>query len=280
MSNTSTRSAEAYVLGHADAELQRLAEQAAFYADLTEDAFRRAGLAPGMRVLDVGCGAGDVSLLAATLVGSTGEVLGIDRSPDAVATARRRADAAGIAHARFQVSEIDVAPAAPAPGFDAVIGRLVLLYQSDPAAVLRGLAQLARPGGVLVFQEFDMRAARSTPVVPTYRWCCDRIIALYERAGLEPDMGTKLFGAFQGAGLPAPTMIGACRVEGGPDSYVYRYIAATMRSLLPMFERVGVATAMEVDADMLEARMRAEAVEGACTLVLPMFVAAWARTAA
>ena len=279
MTDTSTRSNSAYVLGHDDAELQRLAEQSAFYADLTEDAFRRAGLAPGMRVLDVGCGAGDVSLLAAAMVGPTGDVLGIDRSQDAVATARRRADALGVAHARFAVSEID-AVAPEAAGFDAVVGRLVLLYQPDPAAAVRGLARLARPGGVVVFQEFDMRSARSTPVVPTYQWCCDRIIALYERAGLEPDMGSRLFGAFVRAGLPAPTMIGAARVEGGADSYVYRYIAATMRSLLPMFERLGVATAEDVDVDTLEARMRTEAVEGACSLVLPMFVAAWSRTPA
>ena len=278
MTDASTQSASPYVLGHADAELQRLAEQAAFYADLTEDAFRRAGLAPGMRVLDFGCGAGDVSLLAAALVGPTGAVLGIDRSPEAVATAQRRAEAAGVAHARFAVSEID-AVASDDVGFDAVVGRLVLLYQPDPAATLRALARHARPGGLLVFQEFDIRAARSTPVVPTYQWCGDRIAALYERAGLEPDMGSKLFGAFVRAGLPAPTMIGAGRVEGGADSYVYRYMTTTMRSLLPMFERFGVATAAEVDVDTLEARMRAEAVERASSLVLPAFTAAWARTA-
>lgn len=277
MTDTSARSTPAYVLGHADAELQRLAEQSAFYADLTEDAFRRAGLAPGMRVLDVGCGAGDVSLLTARMVGPAGEVLGIDRSPDAVATAQRRADALGVACARFTVSELDALPP-DAAGFDAVVGRLVLLYHPDPAAAVRALARLARPGGILVFQEFDMRAARSWPVVPTYERCCARIIALYERAGLEPDMGSKLFGAFVRAGLPAPTMIGAARVEGGANSYVYRYIAATMGSLLPMFERFGVATAEEVDVDTLEARMRAEAVAGASSLVLPMLVAAWVRT--
>ena len=275
------RSAPAYVLGHANAELQRLAEQAAFYADLTEDAFRRAGLAPGMRVLDVGCGAGDVSLLAARLVGSTGEVLGIDRSPEAIATARRRAEAAGITHAQFTVSEIDgVAPDAISPGFDAVVGRLVPHYQPDPAAAVRALARLARPGGVLVFQEFDMRAARSTPVVPTYQWCVDRIIALYERAGLEPDMGSRLFGAFVRAGLSSPTMIGAARVEGGADSYVYRYIATTMRSLLPMSGRFGAVAPTEMDVEALEARMRAEAIDGACSIVMPMFIAAWARTPA
>ena len=50
-----------------------------------------------------------------------------------------------------------------------------------------------------------------------------------------------------------------------------------MRSLLPMFERLGVATAEEVDVDTLEARMRVEAVERAASLVLPPFVAAWVR---
>jgi ubiquinone/menaquinone biosynthesis C-methylase UbiE len=213
------------------------------------------------------------------MVGPTGTVLGIDRSPDAVATAQRRADAAGVTHARFVVSEID-AVAPDSAGFDAIVGRLVLLYHPDPAAALRALARLARPGGLLVFQEFDMRSTRSTPVVPTYQWCCSRIIALYERAGFEPDMGSKLFGAFVRAGLPAPTMIGAGRVEGGAESYVYRYMTTTMRSLLPMFERLDVATAEEVDIETLEARMRAEAVERMSSLILPAFVATWVRTPA
>jgi len=69
-------------------------------------------------------------------------------------------------------------------------------------------------------------------------------------------------------------------LEGGADSYVYRYIAATMRSLLPMFERLGVATAEEMNVDTLEARMRTEPVERAASLVLPMFAAAWAPTPA
>lgn len=281
MTNASRRSAPDYVLGHADAELQRLAEQSAFYADLTEDAFRRAGVAPGMRVLDVGCGAGDVSLLAAAMTGPTGAVLGIDRSPDAVATARRRADSAGIAHARFEVSEIDAFAASPsASGFDAIVGRLVLLYQPDPAATIRDLARLLRPGGIIVFQEFDMHSARSAPIALTYQRCVEQIIALYQRAGLESDMGSKLFGAFQRAGLAAPQMIGTCRVEGGADSYAYRYMAATMRSLLPMFERVGVTTAAEVQIDTLESRMRTEAVDGACSLVLPTLIAAWSHTPA
>jgi ubiquinone/menaquinone biosynthesis C-methylase UbiE len=272
--------APTYVLGHSDPELRRLAEQAAFYADLTEDAFRRAGLAPGMRVLDAGCGAGDVSLLVAALVGPGGAVVGVDRSPEAVATARRRAAAAGVEHARFEVGELEAfAPDASEAGFDAVVGRFVLLYQRDPAATVRALARHVRPGGIVAFQEMDMRAARAVPpAAPTLERCSARIIGVLERAGLEPDMGSKLFRTFGRAGLPSPRMIAASRVEGGADSPAYRYLAETTRSLLPMIEQLGVATAAEVQIDTLEQRLRSDVVEGDCCVVLPTLIAAWCRT--
>ena len=73
-----------YVLGHSDPELNRLAMQSAFWGELTEEVFRRAGIGVGMHVLDIGSGAGDVAFLAARLVGPTGSVLSIDRSEDAI----------------------------------------------------------------------------------------------------------------------------------------------------------------------------------------------------
>jgi SAM-dependent methyltransferase len=114
MSGTGER---AYFLGHSDAEVERLALQNAFYRDATENTLRRAGLTAGMRVLDIGSGGGDVSLLAAEVVSPSGFVLGIDRSPEAVAAAGRKADRSGIRHVRFAVSELE-AFAADAP-FDA-----------------------------------------------------------------------------------------------------------------------------------------------------------------
>jgi Methyltransferase domain len=80
-----------YALGHSERELKRLTIQARLYDPFTEQAFRDAGITAGVRVLDVGCGAGDVSFLAARLVGPTGEVVGVDRAAVAVATASRRA---------------------------------------------------------------------------------------------------------------------------------------------------------------------------------------------
>src|SRR5215831_6291927 len=86
-------SSPAYVLGHSDRELARLGVQARVVDPITRRFFREAGLVPGMRVLDVGSGAGDVALLAADLVGESGTIIGVDRSSTAVKTAQARADA-------------------------------------------------------------------------------------------------------------------------------------------------------------------------------------------
>lgn len=72
-------STSVYALGSTDAEHQRLMRQAAWLAPHTERFFRDAGIGPGQRVLDVGSGVGDVALIAARLVGPSGEVVGIER---------------------------------------------------------------------------------------------------------------------------------------------------------------------------------------------------------
>ena len=84
-----------YALGYSMHESRRLEAQASFYRDLTEDVLLRAGLDRGMRVLDLGCGVGDISLLAGEIVGPTGCVLGVDQSTDSINTAERRATDAG-----------------------------------------------------------------------------------------------------------------------------------------------------------------------------------------
>jgi SAM-dependent methyltransferase len=96
----------AYMMGHSQAELDRLSTQAALVRPVTARLLRAVGLRPGHRVLDVGCGAGDVAMLAAGLVGPTGSVTGIDRSLDAVRLARRRAYAAGIAGLEFVQADL------------------------------------------------------------------------------------------------------------------------------------------------------------------------------
>src|SRR5215467_12559138 len=156
---TNAASGAGYALGHSEQELERLAIQARLYEPFTAQVFREAGLADGMRVLDVGCGAGDVSFLAARQVGPTGEVIGVDRAEVAVATASRRAQEFHLPNTRFLVG--DVSEMAFEEPFDAVMGRFVLMHHPNPSALLRLLAAHARPGGLVIFQEPDWTGCRS-----------------------------------------------------------------------------------------------------------------------
>jgi SAM-dependent methyltransferase len=264
-----------YFLGHSDAEVERLALQNEFYRDTTEMVLRRAGLASGMRVLDIGCGGGDVSLLAAELVGPTGLVLGIDRSAEAVIAARRRADEAGMRHVQFAVSELD-AFSADLP-FDALIGRFVLMYLSDPAATLRALIRNLQSNGIVAFQEIEMRTARGYPDAPLFQRCVDWYATAIERAGFESGMGGKLFAAFRGAGLPPPQMIADSRIEGGFNSSGYELMAANIRTMLPLLSRLKVVTSAEVGLETLADRLRHEAVDGGRCLMFPLLIGAWSR---
>src|SRR5262249_24093854 len=104
---TSASSKIEYVLGTSDRERQRLIRQAAWLRDQTLDAFRWGGITSGMRVLDIGCGAGDVAMLAADLVGPSGCVITIDRDVDNLVFAKQRATTAGYTNIDFRAAEID-----------------------------------------------------------------------------------------------------------------------------------------------------------------------------
>jgi ubiquinone/menaquinone biosynthesis C-methylase UbiE len=95
---------------------------------------------------------GDVSFLTGGMVGANGTVLGIDRNASSIEKARHRAMALGLSNVRFEVSELETFDN-ERQKFDALIGRLVLLYLPDPVATLRRFRNFLRPGGVIAFQE-------------------------------------------------------------------------------------------------------------------------------
>jgi hypothetical protein len=106
-----------------------------------------------------------------------------------------------------------------------------------------------------------------------------RIKQTFTRAGADIQAGLKLHQIFQEAGLPAPQMIQGARVESGSASAVYEQVTQITRSLLPLMERTGVATAEEVEVNTLVARMREEAIARNATMVSPSLIGAWSRKA-
>jgi ubiquinone/menaquinone biosynthesis C-methylase UbiE len=125
-----TTAGNQYPLGSDPAELERLDHQGRMLASATRMLFEAAGVRRGMRVLDLGCGAGNVAFVLADLVSDAGEVQGIDRSADAVGKATVRARQRQLERVRFTVG--DITESAPGGPYDAIVSRLVLMYVSEP----------------------------------------------------------------------------------------------------------------------------------------------------
>ena len=110
-----------YILGHSPREIQRLIQQADISMPITERLLMRLNIGPGARVLDLGCGAGDVSMLVAELVGATGRVIGIDQNAEVLAIATERASKADRSHIVFEHASLE--SFSTTESFDLVIGR-------------------------------------------------------------------------------------------------------------------------------------------------------------
>ncbi|HLT21712.1 MAG TPA: class I SAM-dependent methyltransferase [Thermomicrobiales bacterium] len=266
-----------YVLGQSNEEIARLIFQSSFLNELTRQTLLNAGIGPGMRVLDIGSGAGDVALLAADLVGPAGEVVGIDLNDRPLEIARARAAEAWLTNVSFVQG--DLHEMAYDGEFDVVTGRLVLLHCPDPVEAVRIAARAARPGGVVMFQELNLipGSVRAYPTHPLIEamdyWFAETV----KRAGLQGDAGYRLFDYFVQAGLPEPRLAFQSATGSGSTWEGGRWGAETLRAFLPAITATGVATAEEIDVDTLADRLRREVLTAGHVVKTPDCISAWAR---
>ena len=280
----------AYILGHSELEMQRLVLQAQIIKPFTERLLREAGIGPGMRVLDLGCGAGDVAMLAAEFVGPNGVVVGIDRNADALAAARERARTDGYGNIHFHHGAVEDFRD-PAP-FDLAVGRLILIHQADPSAFVRSAASYVRPGGAVAFQEQSplpegavavaskepslSRLDLVLPTVALHQQCFDWVGTALTSAGARFDASDHIGWHFCAAGLK-PNFFWEIPVGDDSETPILTWVASTVRSVLPQLEACGAASAAQIDIETLEGRLR-EAV-GAANVQVFGFpqMCCWAR---
>lgn len=266
----------AYILGHSEQELQRLRDQANLLAPITRRFLQEAGIKEGMRVLDVGSGTGGVAVLAAELVGPTGAVVGTDMAPTAVAAATQAIQEQGLRNVTIrQGNPAELSFDAP---FDAVVGRYVLPFQNDPAAMLRGLAQHVVKDGLLVFHEPDWSCVRSFPPCPLYDAACRWIIETTRLSGQSWSFLDKVGPAFAQAELPTPTLRMQTYVSPAQHAQPWlRAVGDMVESLLPAIERHKLATMEEVDVPTLRDRLWTEVTESQSTIVGRSEIGMWTR---
>ena len=161
-------------LGQRWAESQR--EIDAIVAAFGAAALQRAGVEPGERIVDIGCGCGDTSIELARRAGAAGRVLGVDVSQPMLQVARERAAAAGLHQLSF--SEADASSAVLQADNDLLYSRFGVMFFADPSAAFTHLRAALRPGGRIVF--VCWRAPRDNG------WAMAPLVAARKALGITP----------------------------------------------------------------------------------------------
>jgi ubiquinone/menaquinone biosynthesis C-methylase UbiE len=222
--------------------------------EFTQRLLTDGGIKKGMRVLDAGCGSGDLSIMASELVGDMGEVVGFDISENALAAARNATEKKQMS-VKFILADITRLPE-DIGVFDAIIGRRVLMYLSDAAQSINGLLPHLTVNGKMIFQESDCMVssfcAQSMPLhTKVLTWMWDTVA----KEGGDIHIGRQLYSLMKNAKLKILQMRAEAILntyESGSDlGWVAKMMAHRMISH-------GVITAEEMDADTLEDRLQSE----------------------
>lgn len=159
-------------------------------------------LRAGMRLLDVGCGPGSITLGLAKAV-APGDVVGVDTQPEAVKQANAAASARNIPNARFEVADAYVLPF-PAESFDCAFANGLLMHLSEPRRALAEMRRVLRPGGVIAIRDPDFGGFLFAPATELLtRWFALRL-EVRRRHGCDPFLGRQyrrllLEAGFEGA---------------------------------------------------------------------------------
>ncbi len=243
-----------YILAGTDEDLRRLMRISEQAADMARAAFRRIGVQEGWSAIECGCGPIGALAVMAEMIGPGGRIVGVDFNKAAVEQARTVAASLGLANVDVIEGDVhELEPATVGGPFDLAYTRLFLTHQADPAQTLRRIANLLRPGGLLVAQEpLPSPTPRAHPDVAALGEYWALLHRLLQRAGVPADAVADLPRYAREAGLEVIGMSGYFATmdpEVGFDIHANTLAAVRERAI-----RAGVATEPEIDDLMLSLR--------------------------
>jgi SAM-dependent methyltransferase len=251
-----------YVLGTGNDELTRLALQNRLWSDAAHAAWKLARIAPGQRVLDVGCGPGHASYDLAQIVTNTGVVVGIDESESFVTYVREQARTRGLPHltARAVDAQAFTTEHVGREPFDLAYARWVLCFVRDPEAVVQNVARVLRPGGSFVVHDyFNYGSMTMAPRSRSHDLAVAATMRAWRERGGDPDVAGRLPRLFGENGLKLVHLAVHSRVARGSDT-MFTWPDTWWRTFAPKLVGMGMLKQSDCDeliADLTRARTSA-----------------------
>jgi ubiquinone/menaquinone biosynthesis C-methylase UbiE len=264
---------ERYVISGGSAGYQRLQMLARVQNPNTLEVLRQAGLQPGLRCLDVGCGSGDVTFELARLAGSQGSATGLDMDPVKLELATGEAAARGLTNVTFR--QVSIRDWHEPAGYDLVFSRFLLQHLADPATALARMWEAVRPGGVLIAQDADFTGLFCDPPNEGFTFYAERYQQALARNGGNPAMARTLYRSFLCAGLPDPQLRMFQAADTDPGSDTKLLALSTLEATVEAITSAGVATAAEAQAAVAD--LAAFIADPATLVADPRIFSVWSR---
>jgi SAM-dependent methyltransferase len=236
-----------YVLGTGGDELARLALQHRLWSDAAHQAWQRAEIRPGQRVLDVGCGPGYAAFDLAQLVTPAGGVLGVDESTAFVDHANAQAKLRGLSQLRARAGDVQQlagALAGEAP-FDLAYARWVLCFVREPEAVVRGVAAALRAGGRFVIHDyFNYGAMTTSPRRRSHDLAVAATMKSWRANGGDPDVMGRVPAMLTAHGFRIEHVLPHNRIARGSDA-MFAWPDTWWRTFAPKLVGMGLLAAAD-----------------------------------
>ena len=229
-----------YILGSSEKEFKRLSLQSQIFEQESLQTLRLAGIKPGMRCADVGCGTGDVTFMMAKLVGRKGSVIGIDRNSDVIELCNKKAKKERLANIKFLVGDI-YDNELRRESFDLVFSRFLFQHLEEPKRAIREMMKLVVPNGTVVAEENDQDTWLIYPPSSAFEKLRHAYVDLLRLANCDELIARKIYSLFSECGLDAS--VGAysiCIPMRGP------------------FKKMGILVAESLEPRILKAKLMAE----------------------